>query len=139
MSQTNTAPVTWITVPDMGFEDIKYEKSPEGIAKITINRPECRNAFRPRTVKEMSRAIDDARDDAEVGVVGVANILATRSDTDVNLIYRITKNMFENRAELGAIHPEAKKLSLENATSGSPVPFHIGAVRYFAEKGVKLK
>ena len=52
-----------------GFEDIKYEKSDEAIAKITINRPEVRNAFRPKTVKEMSAAFTDARDDAEVGVV----------------------------------------------------------------------
>jgi naphthoate synthase len=51
-----------------GFEDIRYEKA-EGMAKITINRPEVRNAFRPLTVKEMMRAFDDARDDPEVGVV----------------------------------------------------------------------
>jgi naphthoate synthase len=56
-------------VAQSGYEDIVYEKSAEGIAKITINRPEVRNAFRPRTVKEMSRAFADARDDAEVGVV----------------------------------------------------------------------
>ena len=62
-------PVTWVPVPNMGFEDVRYEKSPEGIAKITINRPECRNAFRPLTVKEMSRAMEDARDDGDVGVV----------------------------------------------------------------------
>ena len=59
--------VTWIRIS--GYEDIKYEKSPEGIAKVTINRPEVRNAFRPQTVTEMIRAFDDARDDAEVGVV----------------------------------------------------------------------
>lgn len=52
-----------------GYEDIVYEKSDDGIAKITINRPEVRNAFRPLTVKEMSRAFDDARDDSNVGVV----------------------------------------------------------------------
>ncbi|MFO0761118.1 MAG: 1,4-dihydroxy-2-naphthoyl-CoA synthase [Byssovorax sp.] len=52
-----------------GFEDIKYEKNPEGIARITINRPEVRNAFRPKTVKEMIAAFADARDDADVGVV----------------------------------------------------------------------
>src|SRR4051812_43697744 len=52
-----------------GFEDIKYEKCAEGIAKVTINRPEVRNAFRPKTVKEMITAFADARDDAEVGVV----------------------------------------------------------------------
>ena len=50
------------------FEDIVYEKA-EGIARITINRPEVRNAFRPLTVKEMQRAFEDARDDADVGVV----------------------------------------------------------------------
>ncbi len=52
-----------------GYEDIRYEKSEEGIAKITINRPEVRNAFRPRTVQELIRAFNDARDDADVGVV----------------------------------------------------------------------
>jgi naphthoate synthase len=50
------------------FTDIKYHTA-EGIAKITINRPEVRNAFRPLTVKEMQRALDDARDDNEIGVV----------------------------------------------------------------------
>jgi len=50
------------------FEDIRYEKA-EGIAKITINRPKVRNAFRPLTVREMMQALDDARDDAEIGVV----------------------------------------------------------------------
>jgi naphthoate synthase len=55
--------------PIAGYEDIRYEKSPEGIARITINRPEVHNAFRPRTVVEMQRAFADARDDAAVGVV----------------------------------------------------------------------
>lgn len=50
------------------FEDIKYEKA-EGIAKITINRPQVRNAFRPLTVREMSLALNDARDDKEIGVI----------------------------------------------------------------------
>ncbi len=56
----------WVAQP--GFEDIRYEKW-DGIAKVTINRPEVRNAFRPKTVKEMIRAFDDARDDTEIGVV----------------------------------------------------------------------
>ena len=52
-----------------GFEDIRYQTCAEGIAKVTICRPEVRNAFRPRTVDEMLRAFAAARDDAEVGVV----------------------------------------------------------------------
>lgn len=50
------------------FSDIIYEKA-EGIAKITINRPEVRNAFRPLTVVEMSQALNDARDDEKTGVI----------------------------------------------------------------------
>ncbi len=52
-----------------GFQDVIYEKSAEGVAKITINRPEVRNAFRPRTVREMQAAFADARDDGKIGVV----------------------------------------------------------------------
>lgn len=50
------------------YLDIFYEKS-RGVARITINRPEVRNAFRPQTVKEMLSALDDARDDEEIGVI----------------------------------------------------------------------
>lgn len=56
----------WKSVGD--FSDIKYEKA-GGIAKITINRPEVRNAFRPQTVFEMSQAFTDAREDDSIGVV----------------------------------------------------------------------
>jgi naphthoate synthase len=56
-------------VQGFGFEDVVYEKTSDGVAKITINRPEVRNAFRPLTVTEMSRAFADARDDPAVGVV----------------------------------------------------------------------
>ncbi len=50
------------------YSDIEYDKA-EGIAKITINRPEVRNAFRPLTVVEMSTALEDARNDREIGVI----------------------------------------------------------------------
>lgn len=50
------------------YRDILYQKI-EGIAKITINRPELRNAFRPLTVFEMSKALEDAREDQSIGVI----------------------------------------------------------------------
>ncbi|MBD3258188.1 1,4-dihydroxy-2-naphthoyl-CoA synthase [candidate division GN15 bacterium] len=58
--------INWQQVGD--YTDILYHKY-DGIAKITINRPEVRNAFRPRTVNEMSHALADARQDHEIGVV----------------------------------------------------------------------
>ncbi len=51
------------------FEDIRFEKTEDGIAKITINRPERRNAFRPQTVIELQEALHLSREDASVGVV----------------------------------------------------------------------
>ena len=64
-------PTTWTAAGE--YEDIRYEKSSEpsarGIAKITIDRPEVRNAFRPQTIVEISRALEDAREDTEIGVI----------------------------------------------------------------------
>ena len=51
------------------YTDINFEKSNEGIAKITINRPEVRNAFRPLTVREMRSALNDSREDTKIGVI----------------------------------------------------------------------
>ena len=59
-------PYAWRSAHD--YTDILYERF-EGIARITINRPEVRNAFRPLTVKEMLDAFDRAHEDPEVGVV----------------------------------------------------------------------
>ncbi len=60
-------PVNWTAGGE--YEDIRYELSGDGIAKITIDRPEVRNAFRPETVIELSDAFERAREDTEVGVV----------------------------------------------------------------------
>jgi naphthoate synthase len=59
--------VTWTTAAE--YEDIRYELSGDGIAKITIDRPEVRNAFRPQTIVEIADAMDRAREDADVGVI----------------------------------------------------------------------
>jgi naphthoate synthase len=60
--------VTWQSISE--YTDILYERADgEGIAKITINRPEVRNAFRPQSVAEMMDAFDKAREDPEIGVV----------------------------------------------------------------------
>ncbi|WP_038037447.1 1,4-dihydroxy-2-naphthoyl-CoA synthase [Thermorudis peleae] len=62
------ANVKWIPIKQ--YTDILYERvEGEGIAKITINRPEVRNAFRPLTVMEMMDAFNHARDDSSIGVV----------------------------------------------------------------------
>jgi naphthoate synthase len=59
--------VTWKELK--GYTDIKFHTSVEGIAKITINRPEVRNAFRPQTVHQMREALQEARNDETIGVI----------------------------------------------------------------------
>jgi naphthoate synthase len=57
----------WTTIKT--FQDIKLEKTEDGIGKLTINRPEVRNAFRPQTVKEMLIALEILHEDPDVGVI----------------------------------------------------------------------
>ena len=75
--------------------------------------------------------------DAPVSVVGVANVLVVNRAMPEQLAYDITRVLFEKQSELAAIHPEARKLSLDTATKGSPADFHPGALRYYVEKGIK--
>ena len=71
----------------------------------------------------------------DVEAVGVANVLVVHEEMTEDLAYRITKALFDHQDELAAIHPEAEKLSVESAVTGSTVPFHPGAVRYYQEQG----
>jgi naphthoate synthase len=59
--------VTW--QPAGEYSDIRYETSGDGMAKITINRPDVRNAFRPQTVIQLSQAFERAREDESIGVI----------------------------------------------------------------------
>lgn len=62
-----TETALWTSVKQ--YEDIKFEKTDDGVAKVTINRPEVRNAFRPETVVEMQEAFHICRNDSSIAVV----------------------------------------------------------------------
>jgi TRAP transporter TAXI family solute receptor len=69
----------------------------------------------------------------------VWNILVVHDAMPEDVAYRITKVIFENTAEWATVHAEARSVTLPNQKrENSPVPFHPGAVRYFAERGIKL-
>jgi TRAP transporter TAXI family solute receptor len=69
----------------------------------------------------------------------VMNILVTRDDMDEKTAYSIVKTIFEKHDELVAVHKEAANITLGiQKTSATPIPWHPGALKYFAEKGVKL-
>jgi TRAP transporter TAXI family solute receptor len=77
--------------------------------------------------------------DADNKQATVMNILVANENMDEKTAYNIVKTIFEKRDDLIAVHKEAANFKLENQkASATPVPFHPGALKYFAEKGVKV-
>ena len=74
--------------------------------------------------------------EAEIPVVAVANLLVVSEEMPEALAHDITQVLFDQQSELAAIHPQAKTLSLKTALTGSPVPFHPGAIRFYRERNV---
>ena len=73
---------------------------------------------------------------SDVAVVGVSNLLVVHEAMPEQLAYDITRLLFERQSDLVAVHPEAARLSLATASTGSPAPFHQGALRYYRVRGV---
>jgi len=77
--------------------------------------------------------------DADNKQATVMNILVAHENMDEKTAYNIVKTIFDKRDDIIAVHKEAANFKLENQkASASPVPFHPGALKYFAEKGVKV-
>ncbi|PTX04277.1 TAXI family TRAP transporter solute-binding subunit [Pararhodobacter aggregans] len=76
--------------------------------------------------------------DEAVAVVGVPNVLVVSAEMDDDLAYAITKAMFENIADLQAVHPAANETTVEFTLNATPVPLHPGAIRYFEEIGATI-
>ena len=114
----NSTPVTWETPPGPTYGDILYQHW-SGVAKITINRPEVRNAFRPETVRELIDAFHRARLDSAVGVIVLtgAGDLAFCSGGD----QRIRGDQGYRDAAGGAEHLNVLELQRDIRTLPKPV------------------
>jgi uncharacterized protein len=77
--------------------------------------------------------------DADNKIATVWNILVSNQNLSDKTAYDIVKTIFDHKADLVAVHKESENFLLENQkASASPIPFHPGAIKYFAERGVKL-
>jgi TRAP transporter TAXI family solute receptor len=70
--------------------------------------------------------------------VDVWNILVTNDKMSDQMAHAIVKTLFDKKPDLVAVHKEAQNIELKNQSIGSPIPFHPGAKKYFAEQGVKV-
>ncbi|MGP1356264.1 TAXI family TRAP transporter solute-binding subunit [Roseicyclus sp.] len=76
--------------------------------------------------------------DEDITVLGIPNVLAVSSEMSDDLAYAITRAMFENIADLQAVHPAANETTVEFTMSATPVPLHPGAIRYYEEIGASI-
>lgn len=111
---------------------IRFLKSAETVDKIiTKYGPICYKTVMPKDTY--------AHMDSDVEVLAIRKFLVCHEKMDADLAYNILKVLFENQQEFMAVHREARNFTLANATLDSPFPFHPGAIRYYQEKGIKVK
>jgi len=102
--------------------------------------PKMREKYGPLYVKGVIPAKTYRGQDTDVPIAVVWNLLICNEKMKEDVAYDILKTLFDHKTELVASHGDARHLSLESqAGGGSPIPFHPGAIRYFAEKGIKIK
>ena len=71
-----------------------------------------------------------------MSTVAVTAVLIVGSQLKEDMVYNLTKALFENQAELAAAHAKGKDLNPQYAVKGVSIPFHPGAVKYYKEKGL---
>jgi len=78
--------------------------------------------------------------DYDVPSIGHTNLFITMAKMDAQVAYNIIKTLYEHiNPDLIAVHKEAAKITLQTITTGSPIPFHPGAAKFYAEKGIVVK
>ncbi len=77
--------------------------------------------------------------DTDTEALAIKATLAVNANLDENIVYEMTKALFENLESLGTAHAKGKEVSAEAAVTGVSVPFHPGAIKYFSEKGLSIK
>ena len=111
---------------------IKLVDHAEGVEKMNAK-------YGPLYVRDTIPAKSYPGQDKVNTVATVQNLIVAREDMPVDVAYNIVKVIFDKRDDLITVHKEAANFDLKNQTKeGSPLPYHPGALKYFAEKGIKL-
>jgi TRAP transporter TAXI family solute receptor len=122
-------------VTDLGATPgIKIKIIPHGDAI-----PKMREKYGPLYVKGVIPAKTYPGQDVDVEMAVVWNLLVCNEKMKGDVAHDIVKTLFDRKPELVASHRDARYLSLEPQVGGSPIPLHPGVIRYFTEKGLKIK
>lgn len=113
---------------------VKIKLVDHGDGAVNMNKK-----YGPLYLKGLIPAKSYPGQDNDSNNVDVWNILIANEKMSDQVAYDIVKALFEHKPELVAVHQEAQHLSLKNQEGGSPIPFHPGAMKYFSEKGIKIR
>jgi TRAP transporter TAXI family solute receptor len=119
----------------LGVASLKDLSSSTDITVVSVPK-EVVDKIGPPFVSVMIPANTYTGQDRDVPTAAVINYLVTSSAVSDDLAYRMTKLIFESLPELANSHVAGREIKLETAATGSPVPLHPGAIRYYTEKGL---
>ena len=125
---TAGAPTSSITDLANGHDIRIVPLSGPAIAKLQESQPYYANAVLP--------AASYKGQDADVETLAVRAIWATHEGVPEDVVYAVTKALYENTETLGQVHPKGKEISLDKAMESVSVPLHPGAQKYYDEKGI---
>lgn len=119
----------------LGVASLKDLSTSTGIVVVSVPKSVV-DKIGPPFVPVMIPANTYAGQDKDVPTAAVVNYLVTSSAVSEDLAYQMTKLIFESLPELANTHAAGKEIKLAAAPTGSPVPLHPGAIRYYREKGL---
>ncbi|MFN3868169.1 MAG: TAXI family TRAP transporter solute-binding subunit [Hyphomicrobiaceae bacterium] len=119
----------------LGVASIRDLASSLPITVVAVPASVAEKLGAPYTAATIPAGTYDGQTEA-VPTLAVGNILVTHADVPEDLVYQMTKSMFENLEQMVAAHKAATAIKLEDATKGVPVPLHPGAVKFYKEKGL---
>jgi TRAP transporter TAXI family solute receptor len=119
----------------LGVASLKDLSTSTDITVVSVPR-EVVDKIGPPFVPVTIPANTYAGQDKDVPTAAVVNYLVTSSAVSDDLVYQMTRLVFESLPELANSHAAGKEIKLETAAMGSPVPLHPGAIRYYKEKGL---
>ncbi|WP_442801090.1 TAXI family TRAP transporter solute-binding subunit [Serratia rubidaea] len=125
-------------VPAAAVTDMYASGVPSRILEVTDEQLASINAVANAWFRFVIEADTYPRQSKAVATIAQPNILVATRGIDDQIVYDLTKAMFENLPEVHQVHSAAKNISLENALKGVSVPLHLGAYRYFREAGVNI-
>jgi TRAP transporter TAXI family solute receptor len=128
-------------IPTAGITDLA---ATPGVKLVLIDHADMVDAmnkkYGPLYVKDVIPAKSYSGQEAPNQIASVWNILVVNQSMSDKVAYEIVKTIFDKKPELVAVHAEAKNFDYQyQNNNASPIPFHPGAIKYFAEKGIKLK